>query len=74
MNIKVLDSVALARDLPEYGLQKGDLGVVVESYEPDGLEVEFVEASGDTRALVTLALSDVREVGAHDMLAVRPES
>ena len=51
---KVLDTVVLDRDLPEHGLRNGDLGAVVQVYEPDGLEVEFVTASGKTQALVTL--------------------
>ena len=50
----VLDTVVLARDVHENGLRKGDLGAVVEVYEPDGLEVEFVTASGRSAALLTL--------------------
>ena len=42
MTYQVLDTVVLARDVDEHGLRKGDLGAVVEVYEPDGLEVEFV--------------------------------
>ena len=42
MRFKVLDTVVLATDLPEHGLRQGDLGAVVEVYEPDALEVEFV--------------------------------
>jgi hypothetical protein len=49
------------------------LGAVVETHDPDGLEVEFVEASGHTRALLTLKLNDVRKVRPHEMVAVRPE-
>jgi hypothetical protein len=45
------------------GLRKGDLGAIVQTYEPDGLEVEFVTASGRTQAVVTLRLTDVRAVG-----------
>jgi len=59
-------------DLPEYGLRKGDLGTVVEVYEPDGLEVEFVTASGKTEALVTLKTDAVRSVVDNDLVAVRP--
>ena len=44
------------------GHRRGDLGAVVETYEPDGLEVEFVTASGRTAALVTLTAGDVRAV------------
>jgi Domain of unknown function (DUF4926) len=71
MTIKVLDTVVLTKDLPAHKLKKGDLGAVVEVYEPDGLEVEFVTGSGRTQALVTLKTSDVRAVGPGDMLAVR---
>jgi hypothetical protein len=71
MKFSVLECVALERDVPEDGLCKGDVGTVVETYEPDGLEVEFVTASGDTRAVLTLTTRDVRRVGAGDMLAAR---
>ena len=71
MRYKVLDTVVLQKDLPEKGLCRGDLGAVVEVYEPDGMEVEFVTASGKTQALVTLTVRDVRPVGDHDLVAVR---
>ena len=71
MKYKTLDTVVLARDLPEHGLRKGDLGAVVEVYEPDGIEVEFVTASGRTEAVLTLEVSDVRPVAEGDILAVR---
>lgn len=72
MKFKQLDTVVLDRDLPESGLRKGDLGAVVQAYEPDGLEVEFVTASGRTQALVTLRDCDVRPVMDEDLIAVRP--
>ena len=50
MKFELLDTVVLARDLPEHGLRAGDLGAVVETYGADGLEVEFVQASGHTKA------------------------
>lgn len=71
MEHKLLDTVVLAHDLPEHGLRAGDLGAIVEVYKPDGLEVEFVTASGLTEALVTLRASDVRQVGDTDLIAVR---
>ncbi len=70
--IKLLDTVVLDRDLPEYGLRCGDLGAVVDIHEPNGLEVEFVLASGNTQALVTLLRGDVRAVNDSDLVAVRP--
>jgi hypothetical protein len=59
-------------DLPEHGLKRGDLGAVVSIYEPDAIEVEFVTASGRTKALTTLKATDIREVGDDDLVAVRP--
>jgi hypothetical protein len=67
-----LDTVALERDLPAHGLRRGDLGAVVHVHSPEVVEVEFVRASGETQALVTLATKDVRGVGDDDLLAVRP--
>jgi hypothetical protein len=71
MMYKLLDTVVLDRDLPEHGLRNGDLGAVVEVYAPDGLEVEFVTASGKTQSLVTLNVKDVRPVQDSDLIAVR---
>jgi hypothetical protein len=72
MKFRPLDSVVLKHDHDEYGLRTGDLGAVVEVYEPNGLEVEFVSASGRTEALVTLSGDDVRSVDDHDLISVRP--
>ena len=72
MSFRILDVVVLERDLPASSLKRGDLGTVVEVYEPDGLEVEFVTASGKTEALLTLKAADVRPVGDSDLMAVRP--
>jgi hypothetical protein len=71
MDFANLEIVVLVRDLPEHGLQEGDLGAVVQLYVPDGLEVEFVTASGKTKALLTLKAGDVREVQDTDLIAVR---
>lgn len=72
MKFKQLDTVVLDRDVPQSGLRKGDLGAIVQTYEPDGIEVEFVTAAGRTQALVTLRLGDVRAVMDEDLIAVRP--
>lgn len=71
MKFKLLECVVLMRELPEFDLQVGDLGTIVGVYEPDGLEVEFVKASGETLAVVSLTEDDVRPVGAGDIIAVR---
>ena len=74
MTFRPLDVVVLNANLPKYGLRPGDLGAVVEVYEPASLEVEFVTASGRTTALVSIAASDVRAVRDDDLVAVRPVS
>lgn len=71
MRFKELETVVLDRDLPELNLRRGDLGAVVQVYEPDSLEVEFVTASGRTQALVTLKSADVRNVEDEDLVSVR---
>lgn len=62
MKFKELDTVVLDRDVPELGLRCGDLGVVVQVYPPDVLEVEFVTAAGRTQALAELRQADLRAV------------
>jgi len=74
MKFKALDTVVLDRDVPAFGLRKGDLGTVVQVYAPDGLDVEFVTASGKTEALATLTEQDVRPVAADDLVSVRRSS
>jgi hypothetical protein len=71
VNFVVLDTAVLDRDIPEHGLRRGDLGAVVEVYEPDGLEVEFVRASGRTQAVVELTTHDVRAIRDEDLISVR---
>ena len=62
MSLSMLSIVVLDTDLPEHGFETGDLGAVVEVYEADGLEIEFVSAAGQTHSLVTLKAGDVRPV------------
>lgn len=71
MSFRELDTVVLDKDLPAHGLRRGDLGAVVEVYEPDAVEVEFVTASGKTQALVTLNVCDIRPVADDDLVSVR---
>jgi hypothetical protein len=72
VSFHTLDVVVLNTDVPAQGLKRGDLGAVVDVYGPDAIEVEFVTASGRTKALITLKSSDIREVGDDDLVAVRP--
>jgi hypothetical protein len=71
MRYQVLDTVVLAIDLPEHGLRAGDIGAVVEQYDDEGVEVEFVTGAGTTQALLGLPLDHVRPITATDIPAVR---
>ena len=72
MSFKLLDVVVIARDLPEHGLREGDLGTIVELYEDEGVEVEVLDGQGDTIAVVSLPVGDVRAMRATDVPSVRP--
>lgn len=52
--MKLLDVVALIEDLPELGLYRGQVGTIVEVYEPGVFEVEFSELNGRAYAIETL--------------------
>ena len=52
--IRVLDVVALTKDIPEGGLLRGQVGTVVESLGPNMFEVEFVNNAGQTYATLPL--------------------
>jgi len=63
--IKELDDVVLACDLPEHGLNAGDIGAVVLVHRNEaGYEVEITALNGDTIAVVTLMANQVRPVQA----------
>lgn len=70
--IKELDTVVLTRDFPEYGLNCGDIGVVVHCYKGDSaFEVEFVTGRGETLAVITLERKDVRPMLPNEILHAR---
>ena len=71
MEFELLDTIVLKKDLPEHGLKQGDVGTVVELYQPDGLEIEFVTGSGKTQALLSMTTSDVRAIEDTEILSVR---
>ncbi|MEJ7670822.1 MAG: DUF4926 domain-containing protein [Casimicrobiaceae bacterium] len=48
--IRLLDVVALAEDLPEQGIVRGQVGTVAEELAPDAFEVEFSDDQGRTYA------------------------
>ena len=72
MNFKNYEVVVLEKNMPAHGLMCGDTGTIVDLYEPDGVEVEFVNGTGNTKAVLTLNKNDIRHLSENDILAVRP--
>ena len=73
--IDEMDLVVLTRDLPRERLAAGDVGTVVLVHQQGaGYEVEFTTLSGDTVAVVTLDVSDVRPVEAREIVHARAVS
>jgi len=70
--IQELDSVVLTTDLPEYGLERGDIGTVVLVHgDGEGHEVEFVTLDGETVAVVLLFPSQIRPIGRREIAHAR---
>ena len=72
MSIKELDTVVLAQDIVEHGLERGDIGVVVHIYKNGvAYEVEFMTGEGGTIAVLTLDAQDVRPICKQEILHAR---
>ncbi len=70
--IRELDEVVLAADIPDIGLEQGDLGTVVLVHDGGrGFEVEFVTLDGETVAVVTLLADQVRAINRHEIAHAR---
>jgi hypothetical protein len=70
--IKEFDPVVLTKDLPEHGLQAGDVGWVVMIHAAGaGYEIEFVTLAGDTVSVVTVPADAVRPVRAKEIAHAR---
>ena len=70
--IQVLDTVVLARDIPQRKLRKGDLGAVVLVHQGgSAYEVEFATLDGRTIAVVTLPADAVRTVNGREIAHAR---
>lgn len=57
--MKLFDTVALLEDRPTLKLYRGQVGTIVEVYEPDVFEVEFSDLKGQVYALETLQSSQL---------------
>ncbi len=71
-SIHQFDRIVLTVDLPGAGLEKGDVGTVVDIYENGkGYEVEFMTLQGQTLAVETLLAHQVRATSGFDVPHVR---
>ena len=62
--MKELDTVVVSKDILRVGIERGDIGVIVHTYEDESaLEVEFVSGEGTTLGVITLQAEDVRQYG-----------
>jgi hypothetical protein len=70
--IEEFEQVALTRDLPEYHLQAGDVGTVVDitpNYKQ--FTLEFFNFAGDTVAIIPVSPEDVRRLEDNEVLHAR---
>ena len=71
--IREHDSVVLTADLPEHGLERGDIGTVALIHRAgEGYEVEFMTLEGETVAVVSLQASQVRAITPGEIAHARP--
>jgi len=69
--IKELDVVALTRSFPEYKLEAGDTGTVVDISGGKWFTVEFITNDGRTIALETFEADAIRAIGVREITQSR---
>ena len=66
------ERIVLTDDLPEHGLEAGDVGTVVYIYHGgQAYEVEFLTLQGETAAVVTVEADQVRPISRRDVTHAR---
>ena len=75
MTYPLFQEVVLAIDVPEKGLQKGNIATIVEHHPvssgEDGYSLEVFNALGETVAVVTVPESAITSLTANEVLRVR---
>ena len=75
MTYRLFDEVVLTKDVPEKGLQKGDVVTIVEHHAvpdgEDGYSLELFNALGDTIAVITLPESAIAPLSENEVFSVR---
>jgi hypothetical protein len=77
MKYDLYSRVALAEDLPERRLRRGDVAVVEEHHpgraeQEPGYSLEVFNALGETIDVVTVRESQIERLTANELLTVRP--
>ncbi len=75
MKYELFQRVALAQDLPEKRLRRGDVVTIVDRYPPNGGEpgysIEVFNALGETIAVTAVSESCLQSLTANDIIHVR---
>lgn len=75
MKYELFQQVALAKDIPEKGFQRGDLATIVDRHSAKGGEpgysIEIFNALGDTISVTVVPESFLQPVSANEVLHVR---
>ena len=75
MKYELFQRIALARDLPEKRLQRGDVVTIVDRHPPNGGEpgysIEVFNALGETIAVTVVPESCLQPLTASDIMHVR---
>jgi len=58
-NFKLLDTVALTKDVPEKGLLKGQVGAIVEQWDEGVFEVEFTDKKQKNSTFLAAKVEDL---------------
>ena len=76
MKFPLFKEVALARDVPEEGLKKGDIAMVVDHHPAsegeDGYSLEVFNALGETIVVTVVPESAIEPLQANQVLSARP--
>lgn len=76
MKYELYTRVALATDLPDYRLQRGDVATIVEFHtgradQEPGYTLEVFTATGETIAVVTVRETQIEPLTSAEVLSVR---
>jgi hypothetical protein len=76
MKFPLFKEVALSRDIPEEGLKKGDIAMVVDHHPvskgEDGYSLEVFNALGETIVVTVVPESAIEPLRANQVLSARP--